>query len=60
MPFFVFLVLRQSLQAMGRMRAIVLAILGANALNAALGWALVFGRLGSPTLGAVGAGSPSP
>ena len=55
-PFFVFLVLRQSLQAMGRMRAIVLTILGANALNAALGWALVFGRLGSPALGAVGAG----
>ena len=55
-PFFLFLVLRQSLQAMGRMRAIVLTILGANALNAALGWALVFGHLGSPALGVVGAG----
>jgi MATE family multidrug resistance protein len=55
-PFFVFLVLRQSLQAMGRMRAIVIVILGANVLNAALGWVLIFGRLGSPALGAVGAG----
>ncbi len=55
-PFFVFLVLRQSLQAMGRMRAVVVTILGANALNAALGWALVFGHLGSPALGVVGAG----
>jgi MATE family multidrug resistance protein len=56
LPFFVFLVLRQSLQAMGRMRAIVVTILGANVLNAALGWALVFGHLGSPALGVVGAG----
>jgi MATE family multidrug resistance protein len=56
LPFFVFLVLRQSLQAMRRMGAIVVTILGANALNAALGWALIFGRLGSPALGAVGAG----
>jgi multidrug resistance protein, MATE family len=56
LPFFVFLVLRQSLQAMGRMRAIVITILGANVFNAALGWALIFGHLGSPALGAVGAG----
>lgn len=56
LPFFVFLVLRQSLQAMGRMRAIVATILGANVLNAALGWALIFGHLGSPALGVVGAG----
>jgi MATE family multidrug resistance protein len=55
-PFFCFLVLRQSLQAMSRMRAIVVTILGANVLNAALGWALIFGHLGSPALGAVGAG----
>ena len=55
-PCFFYLVLRQSLQAMGRMRAIVITILGANALNAALGWALIFGHLGSPALGAVGAG----
>jgi MATE family multidrug resistance protein len=55
-PFFLFLVLRQSLQAMGRMRAIVVTILGANVLNAALGWVLIFGHAGSPPLGAVGAG----
>ncbi len=56
LPFFVFLVLRQSLQAMGRMRAIVLTILAVNLLNVVLGWTLVFGHLGCPSLGAVGAG----
>jgi len=56
LPFFVFVALRQSLQALGRMRAVVLTILGANLLNAALGWALIFGHLGCAPLGAVGAG----
>jgi len=56
LPFLVFLALRQSLQAMGRMRPIVLTILAANALNVVLSWAFVFGRLGCPPLGAVGAG----
>jgi len=56
LPFLVFIVLRQSLQAMGRMRPIVLTILGANLVNAALGWVLIFGHLGCPRLGAVGAG----
>jgi len=55
-PFLAFVVLRQSLQAMGRMRPIVLVILAANLLNAALGWVFIFGRLGCPPLGAVGAG----
>jgi MATE family multidrug resistance protein len=55
LPFLCFLVLRQSLQAMGRMRAIVLAILAANLLNVAAGWVFVFGKLGCPPLGAVGA-----
>ncbi len=54
-PFLAFLVLRQSLQAMGRMRAIVLTILAVNLLNVVVGWAFVFGRLGCPPLGAVGA-----
>jgi MATE family multidrug resistance protein len=54
LPFFVFVVLRQSLQAMGRMRPIVLAIVAANVVNAALNWVLIYGNLGSPALGAVG------
>lgn len=55
LPFLLFLVLRQSLQAMGRMRPIVITILAANLLNAVAGWVFVFGRLGCPPLGAVGA-----
>jgi MATE family multidrug resistance protein len=56
LPFLAFVVLRQSLQAMGRMRPLVLAIVFANVLNAVLSWALVFGRLGLPAWGVVGAG----
>jgi len=54
LPFFIFVVLRQSLQAMQKMRAIVLAIVIANVANAALNWVLIYGNLGSPRLGAVG------
>jgi len=53
-PFFIFVVLRQSLQAMQKMRAIVLSIVVANVANAALNWVLIYGNLGSPRLGAVG------
>jgi multidrug resistance protein, MATE family len=55
-PFLAFVVLRQSLQAMGRMAPIVITIVLANIINAILNWALIFGHLGSPPLGAVGAG----
>jgi MATE family multidrug resistance protein len=54
LPFFVFVVMRQSLQAMARMKPIVLAILVANVANAALNWVLIYGNLGSPAYGAVG------
>lgn len=56
LPFFLFLVLRQTLQAMGRLRPILIAILLANGLNAFLNWVLIFGRGGLPQLGAVGSG----
>ena len=54
LPFLAFVVLRQSLQAMRRMRAIVVTIVIANVVNATLCWVLVFGNLGAPALGAVG------
>src|SRR5262245_50917384 len=54
LPFLAFVVLRQSLQAMHRTAPIVAAILGANLLNVALNWVLIFGHLGFPPLGAVG------
>ncbi len=58
-PFFAFIVLRQSLQAMGRLRPIVITIVVANLFNALLNWILIFGKLGVPQLGAVGAGVAS-
>jgi MATE family, multidrug efflux pump len=54
-PFFGFIVFRQTLQAIGRMRAIVTIIVLANLLNALLDWALIFGHLGAPPMGVAGA-----
>ncbi|HXA10438.1 MAG TPA: MATE family efflux transporter, partial [Chthoniobacterales bacterium] len=54
LPFFAFLVLRQTLQAQHRMRSIVLTIIISNLLNAALDWVLIFGHLGFPASGVVG------
>jgi MATE family, multidrug efflux pump len=51
---FAFIVLRQGLQAMGRVRPIVLTIVVANLLNAGLNWILIFGHLGVAPLGVVG------
>jgi MATE family, multidrug efflux pump len=54
LPFFVFIVFRQTLQALGQVRPIVLTIVGANLLNALLNWILIYGELGAPALGAMG------
>ncbi|HUF76383.1 MAG TPA: MATE family efflux transporter [Longimicrobiales bacterium] len=56
LPFYLFIVLRQSLQAMGRVRAILFAVLAANLVNVGLNWLLIFGNLGFPAMGAVGSG----
>lgn len=53
-PFYVFVVLRQGLQAMGRLRAIIFAVVATNILNAMLNWVFIFGHLGAPAMGAVG------
>ena len=53
-PFYAFVVLRQSLQAMARVRPIVVTVVCANLVNVGLNWLLVFGNLGMPRLGAVG------
>ena len=53
-PFYAFIVLRQSLQAMGKVRAILLAVLAAILVNVFLNWMLIFGNLGFPAMGAVG------
>ncbi len=53
-PFLIFVVFRQTLQSLSRTAPIVTAILIANAANVVLNWALIFGNLGMPALGAEG------
>jgi MATE family multidrug resistance protein len=56
-PFFLaFHALRQYLAGRGIVRPAMWVIVGANGLNALLVWALIFGRLGLPELGLLGAG----
>ena len=54
LPFFLFVVLRQSLQSMHRTAPIMIAIVVANLVNAGLNWVLIFGHYGAPALGVVG------
>jgi MATE family multidrug resistance protein len=55
-PFLAFIVLRQTLQAMGRVAPIVVTIVLANLGNLFFNWVLIFGKLGFPSMGAVGSG----
>jgi MATE family multidrug resistance protein len=56
-PFFlVYTALRQYLQGREYMRPALWVILAANVFNAFFNWVLIFGHLGSPALGLVGAG----
>src|SRR6185436_5801861 len=55
-PFYAFIVLRQLLQSMGRLRPVMVAVVIGNLVNAGLNWVLVFGHLGLPPMGAVGSG----
>lgn len=54
LPFFAFTVFRQTLQAMGHLRAVVVTIVLANVANIVFNDVLIFGRFGFPPLGAVG------
>lgn len=54
LPFFAFVLFRQTLQALGRVAPIVGTIVVSNLLNAALNWVFVYGHLGSPPMGARG------
>jgi MATE family multidrug resistance protein len=53
-PYFAFVVLRQSLQAMHRVAPIVVTVLVANLVNAFFNWVFVYGHLGSRELGVAG------
>jgi MATE family multidrug resistance protein len=54
LPYFAFVVLRQSLQAMHRVAPIVFTVIVANIANAFFNWVFVYGHLGSPALGVAG------
>ncbi len=55
--FFGYVVLRHWLQAQGILRPILWATITANGVNALADWVLIFGHLGFPELGVVGAGA---
>ncbi len=54
LPFFLFLVLRQTLQAMSLVRPAAVSIVLGNVVNVALNWTLIFGHFGAPALGVRG------
>ncbi|HEV2853778.1 MAG TPA: MATE family efflux transporter [Thermoanaerobaculia bacterium] len=54
LPYFLFIVLRQALQAMSVVRPAAVAIVLGNGVNAGLNWILIFGHLGAPALGVRG------
>ena len=56
LPFFLFTVFRQTLQAMGPVRPILWAAFIANCVNIFCNWLLIFGNLGAPKLGVIGSG----
>jgi MATE family multidrug resistance protein len=54
-PFYLFTALRQSLQALKRVKAIVTTMAIANVVHVGLNYAWIFGKLGFPALGVAGA-----
>ena len=55
LPLLLFLALRRYLQAIGQVRPIMLSAILANLVNVVVNWVLIYGNLGAPALGAVGA-----
>ena len=55
-PLFVLTAVRRYLQAVGLVKAVTVAVVSANAVNAVANWVLIFGHWGFPALGAEGAG----
>lgn len=54
MPFLLFVVVRQTLQAMSLVRPAAIAIVVANAVNVLANYTLIFGHFGFPALGVAG------
>lgn len=56
LPLLLYSASRRFLQATGHETAVMVILIAANAINALTNWVLVFGNLGLPRLGVVGAG----
>lgn len=56
LPLLLFFALRRYLQAMELAKPVMVTIVTANLINLVADWALIYGRLGLPALGAEGAG----
>jgi len=56
LPFFLFNALRQSLQALGTIRPVVVAVLLANIVNVFANWIFIEGHLGAPAMATTGSG----
>ena len=54
LPYFAFVVLRQTLQAMSVVRPAAMSIVIGNVVNVLANWSLIFGNLGMPALGVQG------
>ncbi len=54
LPFLLFVAIRQTLQAMSKIRPAAIAIVIANGINVVANYALIFGNFGCPELGVVG------
>ncbi len=54
-PLFAYVVFRRYLQAMNLVRPVMVALVAANVVNAFVNWLLIYGNLGAPPLGVVGA-----
>jgi len=56
LPLLLYTCFRRYLQAVNRVRPVMIALTSANLVNVAANWVLIFGNLGAPPLGAAGAG----
>jgi MATE family multidrug resistance protein len=54
-PLLVYVVCRRYLQAMNLVRPIMIALVAANVMNGVVNWIFIFGNLGAPAMGVVGA-----
>jgi MATE family multidrug resistance protein len=55
LPLLLYAAFRRYLQGMGVVRPVMIALFSANIVNVIVNWVLIFGRLGAPPLGVVGA-----